>query len=371
MILSNGTNDIFKNHEGLQYLVIAGYSIIFVLGVVGNSFVIFVVMRSRHMRTITNIFISNLALSDIIMCLIAVPFTPIALFMNNWTLPASLCKVLPMTMGVSVYVSTLTSTAIAIDRFFIIVHPFIPRMKNSLCGFIICVIWIIAILISLPLAVYQTKRNDLQSNTSKCQEVWPIDSSREVFTFVSFVLQFVLPCSIISVCYFKISKILRERCKSKVGSGTKSIRGKEGEIKRKRKTNKMLIAMVTIFVICWIPLNSLWMATDMSMNFKYDLRLQFFFPIGFFICHMIAMSSAVYNPFLYAWLNDNFKREFRNLVPCLSCILKPVLPNNPSVTCRPDSRIATTYQMTTCEQEEDSSKKTLLPNSDSHIGLVN
>ncbi|GFR92379.1 neuropeptide Y receptor type 2 [Elysia marginata] len=29
------------------------------------------------------------------------------------------------------------------------------------------------------------------------------------------------------------------------------------------------------------------------------------------------MSSTIYNPFLYAWMNDNFKKEFRHVLPCL------------------------------------------------------
>lgn len=60
-----------------------------------------------------------------------------------------------MTMGVSVHVSTLTSTAIAVDRYFVIVHPFRPRMKSAVCLMLIVAIWLISISISLPLAIYQ------------------------------------------------------------------------------------------------------------------------------------------------------------------------------------------------------------------------
>ena len=42
-----------------------------------------------------------------------------------------------------------------------------------------------------------------------------------------------------------------------------------------------------------------------------------FFTLLFFICHIAAMSSAVYNPFLYAWMNENFKKEFHSVAPCL------------------------------------------------------
>ena len=69
----------------------------------------------------------------------------------------------------------------------------------------------------------------------------------------------------------------------------------------------MLIAMVTIFVVCWLPLNVLHVAQE------YNEQLPFWdkFLITFLVTHLIAMSSVVYNPFLYAWMNENFKKEFQ------------------------------------------------------------
>jgi len=83
--------------------------------------VVYIVASRRAMQSITNIFIANLAVSDIIMCLLAVPFTPISGLLQSWPFGEALCHLVPMTMGVSVHVSTLTSTAIAVDRYFVIV----------------------------------------------------------------------------------------------------------------------------------------------------------------------------------------------------------------------------------------------------------
>jgi len=69
--------------------------------------------------------------------------------------------------------------------------------------------------------------------------------------------------------------------------------------------------MVTIFVVCWLPLNLLLMAQEYSstvMRWRY-------FLLTFLITHVIAMSSNIYNPFLYAWMNDNFKKEFQQVPP--------------------------------------------------------
>jgi hypothetical protein len=41
------------------------------------------------------------------------------------------------------------------------------------------------------------------------------------------------------------------------------------------------------------------------------------YKVLFLSTHVIAMSSTIYNPFLYSWLNDNFRKEFQQIIPCL------------------------------------------------------
>ena len=85
----------------------------------------------------------------------------------------------------------------------------------------------------------------------------------------------------------------------------------EVEICRKKRTNRMLIAMVVIFAICWLPLNIVHMVAEFH---RFDIS---HYRVLFLTTHVIAMSSTVYNPFLYSWLNDNFRKEFQEIVPCL------------------------------------------------------
>lgn len=308
----NGTDPVFfelMKTSQMKGIFITLYVIIFLIGVSGNSLVVYVVMRNKAMQTITNIFITNLAVSDIMMCMLAVPFTPLAFFMNTWVFGEALCHIVPMSLCICVYVSTLTSTAIAVDRYFVIVYPFKPRMKTCVCLLMIVAIWIISVSISLPLGIYQNIKPD-KEGTYICGENWPKEQARQFFTVTSLVLQYIVPCSIITYCYTKVSLALRRRSKTRIGSGTASRERDEMEIRRKRRTNKMLIAMVTIFVCCWLPLNMVLLVHEYHNQFDY-------FTLTFFLAHVIAMSSTIYNPFLYAWMNDNFKKEFKLVLPCL------------------------------------------------------
>ena len=167
---SNSTDPLNTPQNSIIFstLIILCYCIIFLLGIVGNSLVVFVVCRNKSMQSVTNVFITNLAVSDVLMCLLCVPFTPISFFMANWIFGKFLCHLVPFSLGVCVYVSTLTSLAIAIDRYFVIVHPFKPRMKLGVCLLLIAIVWIVSISISLPLAIYYNYTPGSSNEPSVC-----------------------------------------------------------------------------------------------------------------------------------------------------------------------------------------------------------
>lgn len=304
--------DIIKNRV-LQIAFSILYVLIFVLGVVGNVLVCYVVFRNKAMQTVTNYFITNLALSDILMCILAVPFTPLYTFLERWVFGVPLCHLVPYAQGCSIYISTLTLTAVAIDRFFVIVYPFQPRMKLSVCISIIVSIWVFALLVTLPYGLYVKTLTSPEDNNTQmyCEENWPSEYIRRVFSISTTLLQFALPFLIIMFCYVSVSIKLNDRAKLKPGS--KTSKREEADRDRKKRTNRMLIAMVAVFGISWLPINLINMINDFSSKENAEWR---FTTLVFFISHAIAMSSTCYNPFLYAWLNENFRKEFKQLLPC-------------------------------------------------------
>lgn len=71
----NNTQAIFRHSNLMSGIFVAGYVFVFILGLLGNIFVISVVIRFRQMRTITNFFITNLAFADILVILFCIPAT--------------------------------------------------------------------------------------------------------------------------------------------------------------------------------------------------------------------------------------------------------------------------------------------------------
>ena len=75
----------------------------------------------------------------------------------------------------------------------------------------------------------------------------------------------------------------------------------------------MLVALVTIFVCCWLPINVFHLINEYFpsvSHWQYHVLL-------FFAVHIIAMMSAIYNPFLYALMSKQYRMEFRKVLPCL------------------------------------------------------
>ncbi|XP_076238463.1 prolactin-releasing peptide receptor [Calliopsis andreniformis] len=303
----NNGNDLTSNIV-VQLFFYIFYGNIFIVGVFGNALVCFVVARNRQMQTVTNLFIANLALSDVLLCVLAVPFTPLYTFLGGWIFGRTLCHLVPYAQGVSVYISTLTLTSIAIDRFMVIMYPFHARMKIEVCLTVIVGIWIVALLVTLPYGLYM----HLEEPRTYCEEYWPSERFRKIFSSVTSILQFVLPFFVIAFCYTCVSIKLNDRAKSKPGA--KTSKREEADRERKKRTNRMLIAMVTIFGISWLPLNIVNVVDD----FYSPVNDWSYYRLCFFMTHCLAMSSTCYNPFLYAWLNENFRKEFKQVLSCFS-----------------------------------------------------
>ncbi|KAK4016602.1 hypothetical protein OUZ56_031561 [Daphnia magna] len=311
---ANWTNeeDYLKSSPAVQVNIYILYAVIFTVGLVGNVLVVFVVAQNKAMQTVTNCYIANLALSDILLCVLAVPFTPLYFFLKEWIFGKILCHLVAYSQGTSVYVSTLTLTSIAIDRFFVILYPFRPRMKMTTCWITICIIWLVALCATLPYGIFVDIR--VIGNVTYCEESWTLDSDRQIYGAVTSVMQFVVPFVIMAFAYTKVSLKLADRSREKAKIRLRSCRGEELDRERKRRTNRMLIAMVTIFGASWMPLNLINLLNDLYA--EYGMAWWKYYNLCFFLAHTIAMSSTCYNVFLYAWLNDNFRKELKRILPC-------------------------------------------------------
>lgn len=75
------------------------YSIILLLAVIGNTLVILTLIQNQRMRTITNVFLLNLAVSDLLLGVLCMPFTLVGTLLRNFVFGELMCKLLPYLQG--------------------------------------------------------------------------------------------------------------------------------------------------------------------------------------------------------------------------------------------------------------------------------
>lgn len=122
---NNLSNTIF--HTTVYFM----YILIFVLALLGNGIVCYIVQSSPRMRTVTNYFIANLAIGDILMSLFCVPFSFLSiLILGYWPFGTVLCHLVNYSQAISVLVSAYTLVAISVDRYIVIMWPLRPRITK-------------------------------------------------------------------------------------------------------------------------------------------------------------------------------------------------------------------------------------------------
>lgn len=148
-----------------------------------------------------------------------------------------------------------------------------------------------------------------QKNLYFCVESWPFNHGRGFYSVASMIFQYLVPITIVSVVYAKISDKLQKRLIRR-----QKLTQLECQQKRQlsliRRTHTMLIMVSLLFGLCWLPLNLLNVVSDFSDLFKNDENL---FRIVFAICNLIGCSSACSNPILYGFLNENFRKELQQV----------------------------------------------------------
>ncbi|XP_044150135.1 kappa-type opioid receptor isoform X2 [Bufo gargarizans] len=106
----------------ISVIITAVYSMVFVIGLVGNALVMFVIIRYTKMKTATNIYIFNLALADALVTT-TMPFQSTEFLMNSWPFGDILCKIVISIDYYNMFTSIFTLTMMSVDRYIAVCHP--------------------------------------------------------------------------------------------------------------------------------------------------------------------------------------------------------------------------------------------------------
>lgn len=293
----------------------AGYFVVGLLSLIGNSLVIYIVASKREMQTVTNVLIANLAVSDLVITLTSLWITPVYVFNQyDWIFGKAVCYAYHAISGMSIIISSFTLTAIAIDRYLLIIHPFSvlsARPRFIFCVTSIVIVWSSATVMVVPPMV-QLKHGPMNvcDTIMTCMEVWAFDNARVAYGGVILILRSVAPFAVIAACYCKITRRLNDMNRRLQNRKRSNYRAEYDDCKRKQSLQRILVAMVILFALCTTPMDLVNLISDLDMKFE-TIKTENLPGIRL-LAHFIHMTGTLWNPLLYAWGNENFKKEIHN-----------------------------------------------------------
>uniref|UniRef100_A0A2K6DZY9 Neuropeptide FF receptor 1 n=1 Tax=Macaca nemestrina TaxID=9545 RepID=A0A2K6DZY9_MACNE len=306
----------YQHTSPVAAMFIVAYALIFLLCMVGNTLVCFIVLKNRHMRTVTNMFILNLAVSDLLVGIFCMPTTLVDNLITGWPFDNATCKMSGLVQGMSVSASVFTLVAIAVERFRCIVYPFREKLTLRKALVTIAVIWALALLIMCPSAVtltvireehhFMVDARNRSYPLYSCWEAWPEKGMRKVYTTVLFSHIYLAPLALIVVMY---ARIARKLCQAP-GPARGGEEAADGRAARRRaRVVHMLVMVALFFTLSWLPLWALLLLIDYGQLSAPQLHLVTVYAFPF--AHWLAFFNSSANPIIYGYFNENFRRGFQ------------------------------------------------------------
>ncbi|CAF3386393.1 unnamed protein product [Rotaria sp. Silwood1] len=206
---------IFAGH-----LLIIFYCLIFIFGFLGNSAVIYVAIRKKKYRNVTNCYVINLAIADLLFLTLAIPYTTYLGLVNTYLFGETICKIYMYLAYVFLLATCNTLAAMSVDRCFYIVLPNSKLQRRTpQTAFIICIIiWASSLALIIP---YHIILHMYTSNSNTCGLN---DHENFAVCFLVFCSYYALPLFIIIVCYTKLAMhIIKSNRLIAINMNTKTI----------------------------------------------------------------------------------------------------------------------------------------------------
>ncbi|XP_042522451.1 C-C chemokine receptor type 4 [Dipodomys spectabilis] len=268
------------------------YSLVFLFGLFGNSVVVLVLFKYKRLKSMTDVYLLNLAISDLLFVL-SLPFWGYYAA-DQWVFGLSLCKVISWIYLVGFYSGIFFIMLMSIDRYLAIVHAvFSLRARTLTYGVITSLVtWSVAVFASLPGLLFSTcytERNHTYCKTkySVNATTWKVLSSLEIN-----ILGLLIPLGVMLFCYSMIIRTL-QHCKNE----------------KKNKAVKMIFAVVVLFLGFWTPYNVvLFLETLVELEVLQHCTFERYLDYAIQATETLAFVHCCLNPIIYFFLGEKFRK---------------------------------------------------------------
>ncbi|XP_025752608.1 KISS1 receptor b [Oreochromis niloticus] len=211
---------------------------------------------------------------------------------------------------VTAQATCITLSAMIVDRWYLTLYP-LQSLRHRTPRMVLAIslsIWIGSLILSIPVAVY--KRLEVGfcwfGPQTYCSDVFPSAHLQRAFTIYSFVAVYLLPLLTITACYVIMLKRMGRPSTNPTGSGYQLNRA----VAVRAQVSRMVVVMVSLFLVCWGPIQVciLLQAFGLRSYILYKLKIW---------GHCMSYSNSSVNPFVYAFMGNNFRKAFKHAFPAI------------------------------------------------------
>ena len=311
----NGTSasnigDLLQEGDFQKGIKITAFVFLMLLSVLGNALLIAVVYKNanQRMRTPSNYFIFNMACADVLLTVYTVPVSSVStVYSHQWLITGVagelLCRLSQFIGQMSVLVSTGSLLMTALDRFFLVFYPLKRIITLRIARFLIGLIWIFAIVFTVPL-FKMTTLVEFKPDFHVCTFNFGIISYVIIYLLFCYPVLVLLPIIAIILIYVAIGFKLKHT----IAPGNQlpaSNQHRREQMNRKILT--MLVTVVAVLIVCRFPFILGMMACFSGL--KAFCSWNFLFLGWFLVC----FNSGI-NPWIYFIFNEQFRQGAKLLL---------------------------------------------------------
>ncbi|KAM7296474.1 allatostatin-A receptor [Ixodes scapularis] len=293
--------------EILAIVVPILFGAIAVVGFFGNALVVLVVLCNPQMRSTTNILIINLAMADLLFIVFCVPFTGWDYTLNYWPFGDVWCRIVQYLVIVCAYASIYTLVLMSFDRFLAVVHPirsmFIRTERNAYLA--ILLMWVVILLACIPV-LFSHGMVIVDDTFAYCTFLAHMGYSIVAFQLCFFMTSFLVPLALVFILYVLMLKRLWFGV-------TPGGRVSAESVRSKRRVTRLVVVVVVVFAVCWCPVQVVLVLKSVDLYGQPMNPLRIVIQIA---SQVLAYTNSCVNPFLYAFLSENFRKNFRKIIFC-------------------------------------------------------